>query len=244
MRWAAPALALAALALAGCETTAEESARLEKQAKANQRAVRVASTPLTARVARPSRRAHVSGALVMRASEATAVAVTLTNTSPTTLRDVPIEVIVHGNGGSVLYTNNVAGLSPSLTSVSLLPARSSLTWVDDPVQASGAAAGVTPRLGEGERVSGAIPRLGVEGRVTEEPSSGVLVEGRVVNHSSVEQHELVVYGVGRRGGRIVAVGRAVVSQAAANSATRFEMFFEGNPKGAQLELTAPPTTLG
>ena len=244
MRWAAPALALAALVLAGCETTAEESAKLEKQAKAHERVARVQSTPLSARVAHASTRAHVTGALVMRGSEATAVAVTLANTSSSTLRDIPIEVTAHGSGGSVVYTNDVAGLSPSLTSVALLPAHSSLTWIDDQVQATAAPSSVSARLGEGERVTQGIPRLSAEGRVTEVSSSGVLLEGHVVNHSSVEQRELVVYCVARRGGRVVAVGRAVLTQAPAHSATRFEIFFEGNPKGAQLELTAPPTTLG
>ncbi len=244
MRWAAPALALAVLALAGGATTPAESAKLEKQAKAHERFARAQSTPLSARVAHASTRAHVTGALVMRGSEATAVAVTLANTSSTPLRDIPIEVTARGSGGSVVYTNDVAGLSPSLTSVPLLPAHSSLTWIDDQVQATAAPTSVSARLGEGERVREAIPSLSAEGRVTEDPSSGVLVEGHVVNHSSVEQHELVVYCVARRGGRIVAVGRAVLSQATAHNATRFEIFFEGNPKGAQLELTAPPTTLG
>jgi hypothetical protein len=60
----------------------------------------------------------------------------------------------------------------------------------------------------------------------------------------VTQLELVVYAVARRGGRIAAAGRAIVPQAPAGASTPFQVFFIGDPKGAQLSLTAPPTTLG
>ncbi|HYM55368.1 MAG TPA: hypothetical protein VES97_08400, partial [Solirubrobacteraceae bacterium] len=93
--------------------------------------------------------------------------------------------------------------------------------------------------------AGAIPRISVQGtRLYEDPTNGVGAEGTVVNHSAIGQRELVVYAVARRGGRIVAAGRAVVPVLAPNLPTRFQVFFVGSPQGAQLAFEAPPTTLG
>jgi hypothetical protein len=53
-----------------------------------------------------------------------------------------------------------------------------------------------------------------------------------------------VYGLARRGGRIVAAGRAVLPEVAANASAPFQAFLVGAPQGATLEASAPPTTLG
>ena len=67
----------------------------------------------------------------------------------------------------------------------------------------------------------------------------------VVNRSAVDQRELVVYALARRGGKVVAAGRAVLPQAAGSgSSTRFQLFLVGDPTGARLEFEPPPTLLG
>ena len=90
-----------------------------------------------------------------------------------------------------------------------------------------------------------IPRLTVTGvHLFAEPATGAGAEGTIENHSAVEQRELVVYGLARRAGRIVAAGRAVLPQLAAGGAVHFQLFFLGDPHGAQLTIEVPPTTLG
>ncbi len=49
-------------------------------------------------------------------------------------------------------------------------------------------------------------------------------------------------GVARRGGRIVAAGRAIVPLVKPGKKAKFNLFFIGNPKGARVTLSAPPTT--
>jgi hypothetical protein len=92
-------------------------------------------------------------------------------------------------------------------------------------------------------MSGTPPRVSVGGVHTfADPTNGVGVEGTVTNSSKVAQQKLVVYVVARRGGRIVAAGRAVLPEVPAARGTPFQVFCIGSPQGAQLEASAPPTT--
>ena len=238
---------LAALALTGCETTAEKSAKLERIAK-QQAAEASQRTPPAQRglsIARQSTKVRVSATAVLHSSEGTAAVVTLHNLSATALRDVPIEITVRDASGAAIYTNNAPGLATALVAVPLLQAHATTSWIDDQVQAAGAPASVSAKIGEGEPVTVAIPQLGIDGaRLVEDPTSGPEAEGSVVNRSALSQRELVIYAIARRAGKIVAAGRAVVPQAGAGTSTHFQVFFIGNPQGARLEVSAPASTLG
>jgi hypothetical protein len=241
VRWAA--LVLVALALSGCETTAEKSAKLEKEAKAHAGILRAKSAPIT--ITRESTKIKVSGASIVHSREGNAAIVILRNSSPTAVRNVPIQIIVKDAHGASLYTNAAAGLAPSLTAAPLVPAHGTLTWVDDQVQGSATPASVSARVGEGEVAKGAVPELVVQGaHLGEEATSGPVVEGSVVNHSHTSQRQLVVYALARRGAAVVAAGRSVLPEVTAGASTRFQVYFIGDPHGAQLQLSAPPTTLG
>lgn len=233
---------LAAIALAGCESTQEQSAKLEKAAKreAAEAARRNPPAQRSLLIARQSKIVTVVATAVLHTSEGTAAAVTLHNTSNTTLRDVPIEIAVKDARGATLYTNAAAGLAAGLASVPLLGAHATSTWVDDQVQVSATPASVSAKVGEGERVAGAIPRIVIAGAHLSEGTA----EGSVVNHSLVGQRELVVYAIARRAGAIVAAGRAVVPQDEAGQTEHFQAFFIGSSQGAQLEVSAQPSTLG
>jgi hypothetical protein len=125
----------------------------------------------------------------------------------------------------------------------LLPGQRTI-WVNDQVQSTSAATGVSARVGSSPAVSTEVPSLTVEGvHSFEDPSSGVGEEGTVVNHSQVSQQQLVVYAVARRAGRVVAAGRAVLPEARAGGSTPFQVFLIGSAAGAKLEVSAPPTTL-
>lgn len=235
------ALALAAIALAGCESSQEKSAKLEKVAKREAReAALLHPFAKGLSITRPSTRISVSGAVVLHSSEGTAVAVTLRNNSPTAQRNVPVEITVNGAGGTTLYKNTAPGLATPLVAMPLLDAHATATWIDDQVQTSGTPASATAEVGEGEPVRGAIPQLNVQGAHLSEGE----VEGNLANHSQLSQRELVVYAVARRAGIIVAAGRAIIPQAEPGSTSHFQAFLIGNPQGAQLQASAPPTTVG
>jgi hypothetical protein len=236
------ALVLVALALTACESNQERSAKLEKAADlhkaqaARQRAL--AQRALT--ITRPSAKLRVTSTAAVKGAEGAAAIVVLHNLSSTSLRDVPIQITVRNAHEASIYKNDIPGLSTTLVSIALVPAHASLTWIDDQVQATGAPASVSAEVGEGTPAGGAIPRLSVQGVHLSEGEA----EGNLVNHSGVTQQELVIDAVARRAGRIVAAGRAVIAQAPEGALTPFQIFFVGNPSGAQLEVTVPATTPG
>jgi hypothetical protein len=236
------ALVLLALALAACESNQERSAKLEKAAKAHEdeAAKRRALAQRALTITRPSAKVKVIGAVIVRGSEGAAAVVSLRNISSTPLRDVPIQITVRNAHGDSVYTNDVPGLSPTLASVALIPAHGVQTWIDDQVQASSTPASVSAKIGEGLPAGGSIPTLSVAGAHLSEAQA----EGNLVNHSPIAQQELVVDAVARRSGRVVAAGRAVLASAPAGSSTPFQIFFVGDPRGAQLEVSAPASTPG
>jgi hypothetical protein len=243
VRWAA--LALAALALTGCETTAQKSAKLEKVAKQHERetAVQTALAHRAITITHVSSKVLVSATAVIRASEGAAAVITLRNLSSTALRDVPVQIDVKDTRGASVYRNNTPGLGVGLASAPLVPAHGTLTWIDDQVQGTGAPASVTTRIGEGTPASGPVPQLSVTGtHLSEGGPNGPGLEGEIVNRSPIGQQELVVYAVARKGTTIVAAGRAIVLSVPAAASTRFQLFFIGNPQGAKLEVSAPATT--
>jgi hypothetical protein len=236
------ALVLAALALTGCESNQQRSAKLEKAAKQREHETELHTQAARKALAitRVSTRVKVIAATVVHDSEGAAAVLTLRNSSDNTLRDVPIQITVKNAAGASTYTNATPGLSPSLVSVSLLPAHGVLTWIDDQVQSSGVPASVSAKVGEAASVNGATPQLTVQGAHLSEGSAA----GSIANHSGIGQQELVVYGVVRRAGAIVAAGRAVLTQVPAGASTPFQIFFVGDPHTGTLEVTAPATTLG
>ncbi len=241
------ALVLAALALTACESSQEENAKLERIAKREAAEAKRHGTvaPRGLSITRQSTRVRVIATAVLHSSEGTAAVVTLLNVSGMTLRDIPIEITVRDASGAAIYTNDTPGLATALVSVPLLAAHGTVTWIDDQVQAASVPASVSARIGEGERVTRAVPRLRIEAaHLAADSTSGVEAEGKLVNSSAVSQRELVVYATARRAGRIVAAGRALIPQAEPGTSANFQVFFIGDPKGAQLEVSAPPSTVG
>ncbi len=238
---AAAALALAALALAGCETTAEKSAKLERAAKLH--AARVEqSNPLRALVSGPAgRRARATSTTLLHTSEGTAAVVSVHNLTGTSLRHVPLLITVSDSAGNTLYTNNTQGLSRGLTQIALLPAHATVEWIDDQVQASGSPAKLAAKVGEGQPAGGSSPPLTVSGRLSEQNANGGSVEGAVTNLAGTSQHEVIIYAVARRGPRIAAAGRAVLAEVPPHGSSHFQLFLIGDPSGAHLQLSAAPS---
>jgi hypothetical protein len=232
-------LLLGAVALAGCETTAEKSAQLEKAAKriapARQEGLSITHISNTVKV---------KSATLVHGTEGTAAVLTLHNSSPRAIREVPISISLEDAHGATVYTNSTPGLAKTLTSLALLPAHGDGVWIDDQIPGTSAKT-LAAKVGEAATVSGATPRLTIsEAQLMKDPSGAATVEGTIKNASSTAQSELVVYALARKGKRVVAAGRAVLASLAPGDSAPFQAFFVGAPAGARLELSAPPTALG
>jgi hypothetical protein len=234
----AAAAVLLALALTGCETTAQKSAQLEKAAKHG----RIAQAGLS--IAKASADVTVRDAVLLHGAEGAAVVVTLRNSSARALQSVPIAITVKNAAGGTLFQNNAPGLEAALTSIASLGAHDEATWVDDQVPATGSPASVSAVVGEAPAARGSAPRLRVAGVHATEEAGSAGAAGTVKNESQITQQSLVVYVLARRAGRVVAAGRAVLPEVAAGAAVPFQAFFTGVAKGAQLQASAPPSTFG
>lgn len=238
------ALAMAALALSGCESNIERSAKLEKTARA-QRLAHPEGALKGVVVTRENPQVKVLATDVMHSEGGVAAVVLLRNESSKPLHSAPIALTVNDAKGAVLYQNNAPGLNTTLVSVPLLRPHAVTVWVDDQIQATGVPGKASARVGEAPAASGQLPQVIVSGvHSSEETGNGASVEGTVTNHSKVAQQQLVVYVVARRAGQIVAAGRAVLPEVAAGQRASFQVFFIGSPQGAKLDASAPPTTLG
>jgi hypothetical protein len=230
-----------ALALCGCESTQQRSAELQRAAKHDVLATQGVS------VTKENPNVRVLQSTMVHSGETTAVVVALRNTSSQTLENAPIEVTVRDARGAVLYQNNASGLEPSLTTVSLLQPGQETIWVDDQVTATGTPASASALVGEAAQVSGSIPQLSIVGtHLSAEAGAEATLSGSVENHSPTTQQNLVVYAIARRASKIVAAGRAVIPEVTAgtNAGTNvpFQIYFVGNPSGAQIQTSAPATT--
>ena len=99
------------------------------------------------------------------------------------------------------------------------------------------------RRGSPGRERTAEPRIEVEGAHLAEASTGE-ASGTVRNRSRITQQKLVVYVVARHSGRIVAAGRAILTEVSPGAAVPFQAFLVGSAAGAQLQASAPATTFG
>ncbi|HST33909.1 MAG TPA: hypothetical protein VLJ80_10385 [Solirubrobacteraceae bacterium] len=238
----APALALAlgALVLSGCETTAEKSAKLERQAK---RVTLQQEKGLT--VARESTTIAVVGTALLRGPERAAAVVTLKNRSAHAQREVPIAITIKDIRGRTLFENDEPGLERALVSIPSIPPHASVVWIDDQVPASGRPASVSARVGQAPALAGQLPELAVaEAKLSEDPASGTVAEGTVANRSKVAQSGLVLFALARRAGKIVAAGRAVVPELAPGASAPFQASLVGDAHGAGVQVLAPPASFG
>jgi hypothetical protein len=229
-----------ALVLAGCQTTAEKSAKLEREARLHPLALAKGLS-----IARTSSRVKVIGTNVLRSSEGAVAVVELRNLSNEPLLSVPLAITVTDAHRATVYRNDAAGLEAALVSAPSLAPHASFTWVDDQLPAGGNAARVSARVGESPAFAGTLPQLRVAGlHLIEDPTNGVGAAGTVSNPSGVAQAKLVIFAVARRGGKIVAAGRALLPELGAGSQLPFQVFFVGDPRGARLEASAPARTTG
>jgi hypothetical protein len=228
-------VALGAGLLAGCESTQDKSRRLAAQGKGLLAEKGVA-------VARRTKDVKVLSTTVLRDQNGTAVAVKLRNVSKHTLWNLPISIDVRGARGKRVFRNDQPGLEPTLAHVPLLRPGETFTWVNDQVAAADTARSVKAKVGAGSSVDAArLPKIVLSGRrLQDDPVNGVAAVGLAANRSKVELRKVVVFAVARRGGRVVAAGRGQITRLKPGKRVRFQAFFIGDPRGARVELIAPP----
>ena len=238
IRAAAPVL-VAALALSACQTTQELSAQRAKEAKklVNQKGLTVT---------RENPNVAVGATSVLQDKNGIAAVVELRNEGPRAQAGLPVSIAVTDAAGKALYRNDVAGLEDSLVSMALLAKGEDAFWVNNQVTATGTPAKVQAKVGAAKgKVPAKVPSFAIAGVKTESDSDGVYVTGTITNRSTVVQKRLTIFCVARNGTKIVAAGRAILDAlpAAGAKPTKFTVFFIGNPKGAKLSFSAPPTVL-
>jgi hypothetical protein len=222
--------------LAGCATTQQEAARLQL----NDARTRASQVPLVLGARDPA--ARIAALTLIGGRDGAALVVRVRNLQPRPVTDLPILVGVSLPRRQRIYLNRAAGLDYFQTHVPLIAAHGELTWVFTtrrrlPSQAR-------PFAEVGEAVSSApagaheIPGLSV---ALARPTAGSGARLILVNHSSVPQYQLEVYGVAQRHGRYVAAGRASVEGVAAGATQALSLRLVGDPAGGKLSLEVPPT---
>jgi hypothetical protein len=239
MRRLAPLLVL--LALAGCATTQDKSARLKREGKGLLREKGLS-------IARANAKVRVLGTAVLHDRYGTAAVVELENDSPRDMANVPVAIDVRGADGKTVYRNNAGGLDAGLVSVSLLPHGRRVIWINNQVVAAAAPKEVRVKVGAPRTASvpARLPRIEISKVKRDRDTDGPLATGVIANRSKVLQRRLVVYCLARKGAKVVAAGRAVVEKlppAPTKKPVRFTVYFIGNPDGGRLAFYAPPVRL-
>ena len=222
--------------LAACESTENESAKIEREAAKSRE-----TEPGALKLGAVNKSVRVSDATLVSSGGRKAVAVKLTSTAARDQRELPVLVEVTAAGGKIAYTNQI-GVEPALQHISQVPAHASAWWVDDQVLANQTTRAVRVRVGTGKPQSHqTLPLLTAE--LAHGGSSNGSISGVLVNHSRVAQKKVPVYVVALRGGKVVGAGRALVASLAGRpgASAPFQATLVGSQAGAKIELTAVAT---
>jgi hypothetical protein len=232
---------IAAIGLVACQSTQGRSAELEDEG----------ATTLLAdsglKIEKESSDVRVTSKMLLSDSYGAAVVVGLHNDSSKGLVDVPILLDVRDTKGKSVYSNDISGIEPALASVPYIPPGGDAEWVNDQVLVSGKPHSVKVKVGTTSHTySGPIPDIRISEPALEgDPVSGVEATGDVINESGEDQERVLLYVIARKGGEIVAAGRGAIEHLKADGKPRhYDVFFIGDPTGADLELTQFPTLPG
>lgn len=233
-------LCLASLAVAvlasGCESTQSKSERLSKKGNG------AIAAQKGLKIGKRSRAVKVLDTQVLSDANGVAAVVVVRNTTRKALGRVPISIDVT-DGKKSLFRNDEPGLEPSLTGLAAVGGDQTMAWVNDQVFSDkpakqvkavvGAATGPTPK---------SLPALEIgKAKLGGDPTSGVAAEGSIRNKSKLLQRKLVLFAVARKGDKVVAAGRGQVDKLRPGKSAKYQIFFIGNPRGARIEIAAPPT---
>jgi hypothetical protein len=233
-------LAGVALVATGCESTQDKSARIAAE-------LGPVKEEKGLKISRESKEVKVLDTTLLSDEVGVAVVVELRNSSSRDLVDVPIAIDVLDARGRGIYTNTTPGIEPALRAVPFIAAGGEVAWVNDQILAAGKPAGVEVKVGASEETfSGKQPAVSISTpRLEGDPFTGVAASGEVVNESGEDVARLLLYGVARQGGRIVAAGRGAIEHFKADAKpASYDIFFIGDPRGAEVTVTGFPSLPG
>ena len=241
-RWRITGLAaavLAGLTLTACESTQDKAREVRAQ---NQQ---VLASQKGISVTKPYKDVKVLGTTVLHDQYGDAVVVEVRNESKQTLVNLPILVDLRDAKGKSVYRNDLPGLDPALTHIPLLRPGETFDWVNDQLSPSGTPKSAKVKIGPPEATaSEKLPEIEAGPPKIEDNPSGILARGQVTNKSQIDQLKLVVYAVARSGGEVVAAGRGQFKNLKVAAAPgTYNIFFIGDPQGADVTVTAPPSVL-
>lgn len=234
------ALAGVALVVTGCESTQDKSAKIgaELGPVAEEKGLSISKR---------SKEVKVVSTTLLSDANGSAVVVELHNDSDRNLANVPILIDVLDAKGKSVYRNDAPGIEPALAAVPFIPAGGDVDWVHDQVLAIGKPAKVEVTVGAGgEAVSAEQPEVSVSAPKLEgDPYTGVAAGGEVINESGEDIERLLLYAVARKGSKVVAAGRGAIEPLKDKpKPVAYNVFFIGDPKGAQVTLSEFPTKAG
>lgn len=226
------------LLVGGCKTTMEKSAELEAQGEklAVEGKIELKKT---------NRDLQVTDDFLLNDQYGSAVVLRVKNKSTIGQVDVPIQVDVKDAKGKSVYRNDTEGLEDGLIHLQIIGPKEETWWVNDQVLATGEPVSFDYEVGVPDGPYPAkIPEIEVSNPKLEvDPTSGLKVGGTVVNKSSIEQDDLLLYAVATKGGKVVAAGRGLIPKLKTDGKkVAYNIFFIGDPKGAEVEVFATPTT--
>jgi hypothetical protein len=238
-RWQLSSLALAVFAgltLTACQSSQDKSREIKARAEAT------APKPLV--IPKPNKDVKVMDTTLLHDQNGDAIVVSLKNESKETLVSVPILIDIRDAKGTTVYKNNTAGLDFALNHIAVLEPGETFLWVNDQVTGEGRTAKVAVGQPEAKPPGGPLPELAVSPPRLQHDFSGANVSGTVTDKSKIDQSHLILFAVARQGGRIVAAGRGQIKALKVSAKPApYNIYFIGNPVGAEVEIQAPPTVL-
>ena len=225
---------LAALALAGCETTQDAAARLKVRSE------RTLAGRNPVAIDRPAQGVRVVDAALVRGDGDAAVVVELENDGDQPVNDLPIAVGVKTAGGK-RYLNDGRNLPYFQTHAPALAAGESGTWVfaaKDPVDDGTAFAEVGAGADPPITVASTVPELDL-GSVSGPDGSKATVE--VSNPVGYPQYDLTVFAWVTKGDRYLAAGTAPAGDLEPDETEPVAVKLIGDPAGGEVHASAPPT---
>lgn len=234
-------LALAAAGLSACQSTQSRSAALEKEGGTK------LLTEAGLKIKKENSDIKVTSTDLLSDRNGSAVVVGVHNSSEKNLVNVPILIEVFDGKGKKVYSNDIPGIEQALAAVPYIPAGGDAKWVNDQVLSTSKPKSVKVKVGaSSDTYSGPLPEVEVSSPTLEgDPVSGLEATGDVVNKSGEEQERLLIYAIATSGGRVIAAGRGALEHLKAKTKpVHYDIFFIGDPKGADVEMIEYPTLPG
>jgi hypothetical protein len=224
---------------AGCESTQDKAREIQAQ---NEQAL---AAEEGVEITRTNEDVKVAGTTLLHDQYGDAIVVELQNTSNRAQVNVPILVDLRDAKGKSVYRNDIPGLDPALTHVPLILPGETVDWVNDQLSPTAQPKSAKVEVGvSNETAPAKLPEVAVSpARIVNDPN-GIVAQGTVTNKSQIDQTKLVLFAVARSGGKVVAAGRGQFKNLKVESRPgKYDIFFIGNPQGAEVDVTAPPSAL-